>query len=62
MRAVKPHIGCSGRPFMKRMTSCSEIALEISSRMGLVVLTVYSALVTRDRAWMGPPISVPNTA
>ena len=47
---------------MKRMTSCSEIALEISSRMGLVVLTVYSALVTRDRAWMGPPMSVPNTA
>ncbi len=31
--------GCSGRPFMKRMTSCSEIAFWISSRMGLVVLT-----------------------
>ena len=37
--------------------------LGISSRMGLVVsLTVYSALVTRDRAWMGPPMSAPNTA
>src|SRR3954454_19192241 len=30
-------MGCSGRPFMKRMTSCSEMALAISSRTGLVV-------------------------
>src|SRR3954447_4250629 len=37
VRALKPHMGCSGRPFMKRMTSCSEMALAISSRTGLVV-------------------------
>src|SRR3954447_1503443 len=37
VRALKPHMGCSGRPFMKRITSCSEMALAISSRMGLVV-------------------------
>ena len=34
MRAEKPHIGRSGVPFMKRMTSCSEIASWMASRMG----------------------------
>src|SRR5262245_10181086 len=38
-------MGCSGRPFMKRITSCSEMALAISSRMGFVVsLTVLLRL------------------
>ena len=55
--------GAPGVPFMKRMTSCSEIASGIASRMGLLGRSLsHSALVTRDRAWMGPPISAPNTA
>src|SRR5215207_6012103 len=32
VRAEKPHMGCSGVPFMKRMTSFSEIACSIASR------------------------------
>ena len=36
-RAEKPHIGCSGVPFMKRMTSFSLIAPAIASRSGLSV-------------------------
>ena len=64
MRAEKPHIGRSGVPFMKRMTSCSPIASLIASRMGFSVVSLksaHSALVSRDSAWMGPPISAPNT-
>jgi hypothetical protein len=34
VRAEKPHMGRSGVPFMKRMTSLSSIALAISSRRG----------------------------
>ena len=37
VRAEKPHIGRSGVPFMKRMTSCSVIASWIASRIGFSV-------------------------
>ena len=55
-------MGCSGVPFMKRMTSWSAIASWMASRTGFSDIGVYSALVSRERAWMGPPISAPNTA
>jgi len=38
VRAEKPHIGCSGVPFMKRMTSFSSIACLIASRSGLSLM------------------------
>ena len=64
VRAEKPHAGRSGVPFMKRMTSWSRIASAIASRMGFSVVSLmsYSARVSRDSAWIGPPISGPNTA
>ena len=37
VRAENPQRGCSGVPFMKRITSCSPIASVMASRMGLVV-------------------------
>ena len=56
VRAEKPHIGCSGVPFMKRITGFVLIASSIASRRGFCVssLTVESSfgLVFRDRAWM----------
>src|SRR5919108_429821 len=42
VRAEKPHIGCSGVPFMKRMTSWSRIASEMASRMGFSVVSLMS--------------------
>src|SRR3954447_18025476 len=44
VRAEKPHIGCSGVPFMKRMTSCSPIASVMASRMGFSVVSLTSSL------------------
>ena len=37
VRAEKPHIGCSGVPFMKRITRFSPIASAIASRIGFGV-------------------------
>jgi hypothetical protein len=37
-RALKPHIGCSGVPFMKRITLFSLIASAIASRRGLSLI------------------------
>ena len=63
VRAEKPQRGASGVPFMKRMTSLPEIAFWISSLICCsTVLMVYCARVTRDKAWMGPPMSAPKTA
>ena len=61
VRAEKPQRGASGVPFMKRMTSWSAIASEMASRSGFSLMG-HSALVVRDRAWIGPPISAPKTA
>src|SRR3954470_9214681 len=47
VRAEKPHMGCSGVPFMKRMTSCSPIASLIASRMGFSVVSLTSSLRSR---------------
>src|SRR5215207_1719048 len=46
VRAEKPHIGCSGVPFMKRITGFDLIASSIASRRGFCVssLTVESSL------------------
>ena len=38
VRAEKPHAGCSGVPFMNRITACSSIASGMASRMGLLSL------------------------
>ena len=64
VRAEKPHAGRSGVPFMKRITSWSRIASAIASRMGFSVALAHahSARVSRDSAWIGPPMSGPNTA
>src|SRR4029077_15236568 len=36
VRALKPHAGASGLPFMNRIVGCSPIASAIASRMGFV--------------------------
>src|SRR3954454_23888554 len=40
VRAEKPHIGRSGVPFMKRMTSCSEIASPMASRISFSLVSL----------------------
>ena len=65
VRAEKPHIGCSGVPFMNRITSFSSIALldRVAQRVGrLVAHAVLSVLVWIDRAWIRSPTSAPNTS
>src|SRR5205823_5046967 len=42
VRALKPHIGWSGVPFMKRMTRLEPIASAIASRIGLVCSLMVS--------------------
>src|SRR3954452_17406220 len=42
--AEKPHIGCSGVPFMKRMISSSPIASVMASRMGFSVVSLTTSL------------------
>ena len=64
VRALKPHAGASGVPFMKRIVWLSRIASAIASRMGLVSLMPVApgTRVVRDSAWIGPPISAPKTS
>ena len=57
VRAEKPHIGCSGEPFMKRMISCSLIACADRLADGVLGLGAHGVSVLMDRAWIGPPIS-----
>src|SRR3954451_12725151 len=44
VRAEKPHIGRSGVPFMKRITSCSPIASVMAARMGFSVVSLTTSL------------------
>ena len=44
VRAEKPHAGCSGVPFMKRITSLSLIASAIASRMGCSARLAHGCL------------------
>src|SRR5262245_5767789 len=42
VRAEKPHAGCSGEPFMKRITGCSSMACWSASRISVASLMCSS--------------------
>src|SRR3546814_8894870 len=62
VRAEKPQAGASGVPFMNRITWFDLIAPLSASRIWFSSLIAghSGGLVLRERAWIGPPISVPK--
>ena len=62
MRALKPHAGASGVPFMNSITGFSSIACWMKSRISSFVMSSPSGVdVLIDSAWIAPPTSSPKT-